>query len=107
MIHWPSCQLAFGFNINWEWKKNRNEQARNFEKILPTLVFLQAVKVNLVSFAEQTKEMLKIFFFFFPENGNILFTKFPSFSAEIRASAATSTVSLMTLLLSVVIHNLQ
>ena len=45
---------------------------------------------------------------FFPsEKGNILLTKFLSFSTEIRAGATTSTVSLMTLLLLFVIYNLQ
>lgn len=88
----------------------QNERkAQNLAKIQPTSVFLQLVSVNLVSFAQQTKEANYFFkkMFLFSEKGNILFTKFLSFSAEIRAGATTSTVSSMTLLLSFVIYNLQ
>lgn len=88
----------------------QNKQAHNLAKMQPISVFLQLVRVNPVSFAQQTREanyFIKKMVFFPSEKGNILFTKFLSFSTEIRAGATTSTVSLMTLLLLFVIYNLQ
>ena len=88
----------------------QNEQAHNLAKMQPTSVFLQPVRVNLVSFAQQAKEanyFLKkmVFFFFFRRKGMYRLPNF-FFSVEMRAGATTSPVSFMTLLLSFVIYNL-
>ena len=77
----------------------------------PASVFLQPLRENLVSFAQQTKEANFISkknafsVLFFGERECIMYQIY--LLAEIRADATTSTVSLIILLLSFVIYNLQ
>ena len=64
-----------------EVKERTNKQTHNSAKMRPASVFLQPVRENLVSFAQQTKEAnfiskKMLFLFCFSEKGNVLCTKF-------------------------------